>query len=144
MILQGDRSLGECFYILQHLLLIACVADSLNRRGLCDTSGSTSKDSFNCYLKDHKRVKNSSQNKPWRKLHLHNHCYVGILLNVNQKITHSLQVLSSISSSSVKLLVNHNKRSASKKQTINLSLFVTSHYYKRSAKIDGHAVTLKC
>ena len=49
VILQGDRSLGECFYILQHLLLIACVADSLNRRGLCDTSGSTTKDSFNCY-----------------------------------------------------------------------------------------------
>ena len=137
MILQGDRSLGECFYILQHLLLIACVADSLNRRGLCDTSGSTSKDSF-------KRVKNSSQNKPWRKLHLHNHCYVGILLNVNQKITHSLQMLSSICSSSVKLSVNHNKRSASKKQTFNLSLFVTLHYHKRSAKIDGHAVTLKC
>ena len=135
--LEGDRSLGECFYILQHLLLIACVADSLNCRGLCDMSGSTSKDSF-------KRVKNSSQNKPWRKLHLHNHCYVGILLNVNQKITHSLQMLSSICSSSVKLLVNHNKRSASKKQTFNLSLFVTSHYYKRSAKIDGHAVTLKC
>ena len=83
-------------------------------------------------------------NKPWRKLHLHNHCYVGILLDVNQKITHSLQMLSSISSSSVKLLVNHNKRSASKKQTFNLSFFVTSHYYKRSAKIDGHAVTLKC
>ena len=143
MILQGDRSLGECFYILQHLLLIACVADSLNRRGLCDTSGSTSKDSFNCYPTS-KTTRESKILVKTKKLHLHNYCYVGILLNVNQKITHSLQMLSSISSSSVKLLVNHNKRSASEKQTFNLSFFVTSHYYKRSAKIDGHAVTLKC
>ena len=51
----------------------------------------------------------------------HNHNSVGILLNVNQKITHSLQILSSISSSSVKLLVDHNKRSASKKHHMLLN-----------------------